>query len=140
DALDLVAVGNVDVVVIAPGPANAAMLDCGAVISHLELIDQSVDLVGFAARGDQHGVHGRYHDHVLESDHGCQHRVLRAHEAVATLQHEHRTVGDIAGVVVIEQLPHRPPAADAGPAKIDRHHRRELSTLHNRVIDRFYGR
>ena len=53
------------------------------------------------ARADQHGVRSRHDDHVVEPDHGRQHGLLRAHQAVAAVQHHDGTVGRVAGLVVI---------------------------------------
>src|SRR6516165_4787722 len=77
---------------------------------------------------------------IVEPDHGGEHGFLRTYKAVAAVQHHDGTVGGIAGGVVIEHVPHRAPAADVRPPQIGRNHGGELGTLHDGVIDRFFGR
>ncbi len=112
DPLDAIAAGNVDVLIVTPRPVDTPMLDRGAVVLGLDVLDQRFHLLRFRARRDQDGVGGRDHDDVVEPDDGGEQRFLGAHEAVAAVQHDHRTVGGVAVVIVIEHLPDRAPAAD----------------------------
>jgi hypothetical protein len=48
-------------------------------IVHLELFDQSLDLLGLRARADEHGVGLRDDDDIVEPDDGSEHGPLRAH-------------------------------------------------------------
>ena len=116
------------------------MLDRRAMIVGLELLNQCLHLLGFATRADQHGVRGRHDDHVIEPDHRGEDGFLGPHQAVAALEHDHGTVGGIAGGVMIEDVPDGAPAADIRPTQIGRNDRRELRALHDRIVDRFLRR
>lgn len=116
------------------------MLDRGAVVLPLELLDQRLHLLGLAARADQHGIAGRHHDHVVEPDHRGKHRVLGAHETVVAVEHDHRTFCGVAGLIVIAKVPHRAPAADIRPTEIGGNHGGELGALHDHIVDRFLRR
>ena len=140
DALDPVAGGDVHVLVVAPGTVDAPVLDRRAMVLRLELLDQRLDLLGLRARSDQHGVRGRHDDDVVEPDHGGQHGLLRTHQAVAAVQHDDRTVGRIAGGVMVEHIPDRAPAADVRPAEIGGNHGGELGALHDGIVDRLLRR
>src|SRR5262249_36604645 len=113
NALHSVTRSAVDILVIAPRSVDAPVLDPGAIVVCLELLDQRFHLLCLRARADQHGIRGGYDDNVVESDHRGQNGFLRAHKIVAAVQHNDRTIGCIAGRIMIECLPERTPAAES---------------------------
>ena len=104
------------------------MLDRRAMILRLQLLHKCLDLLGLGARTHQHRVRGRHHDDIIEPDHGSQHGFLRAHQAVAGIQHDDRTFGCIAGSIMIENVPDRAPTADIRPTDVGRNHGGEFGT------------
>ena len=140
DPVHPVARGNVDVLIVTPRAVDPAMLDRRAMILRLQLLHKCLDLLGLGARTHQHRVRGRHHDDVIEPDHGGQHGLLRAHQAVAGVQHDDWTFGRIAGGVVIENVPDRVPAADIGPTDVSGNHGGELGTDDDRPESLYVGR
>ena len=112
DALDPVARGRIDILVISPGTIDAAMLDRGAMVVRLELFDQCLDLLRLRARTYQHGVGGRHYDHVVEPHHGGEHRFLGTHEAVVAVEHDNRALDGVAGGIMVQDVPDGTPTAD----------------------------
>jgi hypothetical protein len=56
------------------------MLNRGRIVARLQFLDQGLDVFSLAARGDENRIGRRHHDHVIEADHGGEHRFIRMHE------------------------------------------------------------
>jgi hypothetical protein len=102
-----------------------------ALVVCLELLDQRFAF----ARADQHGI--LVATTIMSSSPTT---VVRAHKIVAAVQHNDRTIGCIAGRIVIEHVPERTPAADIRPTKVGGNYGGELCTLLHGTVDRFLRR
>src|SRR5262249_27255011 len=65
NALHSVTRSAVDILVIAPRSVDAPVLDPGAIVLCLELLDQCFHLLCLRASADQHGIRGSYDDNVV---------------------------------------------------------------------------
>src|SRR5215468_1814794 len=140
NAFDAIARGAIDILVVAPWAVNATMLDRRAMVVRLEPLDECLHLLGLRARADQYGVPRGYYDHVVEPNDRGEHRFLRTHQVVVAVEHDEGAVRRVASGIVIENVPHRAPAADIRPAQVGRDYGCELGALHDRIVDRLLGR
>ena len=101
----------------------------------LERLDRALDLLAAAARHDQDGIAGRDDDQILHP-HRRHQRAARADQAAARIDRDDLAVMRVAVGILAREIVQRIPAADIGPAHIDRHHRDPLGLLHHRIVDR----
>src|SRR5262249_57811572 len=80
--LNSVTCGQVDVLIVAPGPVHAAVLDCRARVLRFELFDQLLNVLGSRARHDEDRIRRCHYNDVIEADYGCEDRVFRWHKPV----------------------------------------------------------
>src|SRR3546814_9930156 len=87
-------------------------------------------VLGARARTDQQGIGGADHCYALQAEGGDrQDRALQI--AVVAVDRQNFAVEDVAAVVLVGGLVERIPAADIGPADVDRHDGAVARALHD---------
>ena len=139
DALDLEALADVDGAVVPPGPMAGDMLLRLRPILPAQSRHDARDFGGRVGVGDQHGVVGRDHDHIVETDGGDQ-RAFTPDVGVVHVFGEDVALQHVAVAIGLTDAVQGRPGADIAPCHVDRHDGGPGRMLHDGMVDRKLGR